>query len=188
MDTENMNTQNAELNIEGGTEQTEQTEKTYTEKELKDILQRETDKRVTQALKTQEQRFEKEKSLYQLDEQQREKAKAQMEIETLKSQLAEMKIQQNKAEIIKVLAGRNLPVVFADFFDIKEDLAESQQIIETFDEAFKAAVADEVKKRLASNNPVAGTSTPQNIKTMSLTERQKLYETNPALYNKLNNK
>jgi len=66
---------------------------------------------------------------------------------------------------------------------------ESQQRIDKLDKLFKAAVADEVKKRLATNKPVVGTSdaalSRDTFHKMSLVERNKLFMSNPELYEKL---
>lgn len=55
-------------------EATTETTKTFTEEEVLALVQREADKRVTQALATQQKKYEKQLSLSKLDGNEREKA------------------------------------------------------------------------------------------------------------------
>ena len=68
-----MEDMNINVNEQQETQQ-EETVKTYTEDEVMALLQRETDKRVTQALATQKKKHDKEMSLSKLDDSAREKA------------------------------------------------------------------------------------------------------------------
>ncbi len=62
--------------------------KTYTQEEVLQLLQKETDKRVSQALKTQQKKYEKQLSLSKLDGSEREKAEKDNRIAELEEQLA----------------------------------------------------------------------------------------------------
>ena len=64
--------------------------KTYTQEEVLKLLQSETDKRVSQALKTQQKKYEKQLSLSKLDGEERAKAEKDNEIAELKEKLAHM--------------------------------------------------------------------------------------------------
>jgi hypothetical protein len=90
---------------------------------------------------------------------------------------------------MKVLDARGLSASFADIIEIGEDIEEAQKRIETLDKLFKAAVADEVKKRLGSNTPKEAQRTEpltvDDFHKMNLTQRSNLYNTNPELYFKL---
>ena len=116
-----------------------------------------------------------------------------MRIQELENQLKEYSILQNKNEVTKTLAGRGLSPQFADILIIGDDLNEAQQNIELLDKLFKAAVTEEVKKRLAlqSSTPRSGNggdnlaAQKADFKKMSLVEQNKLYKENPELYNKL---
>ena len=75
------------VNIQG-TEENQQTEnKTFTQEEVIKLIQSESDKRVSQALVTQQKKFEKEldkqKSLSGLDEEARAKAENEQKVEML---------------------------------------------------------------------------------------------------------
>ena len=179
---------NAELENNEG-QQVEET-KTYTEEEVRQLLQRETDRRVSSALKKQEKDYQKKMSLAQLDERERANAEKDMRIAELTEKLAAFEIEKNRSELKSILASRGLSAQFADLIQITDDMDESQQRIDTLDKLFKAAVADEVKKRLATSSPVVGTGdnnaiTKEKFHSLSLSERNRLYTTNPELYNKL---
>ena len=189
MNENNINENNAELENEG--QQVEE-KKTYTEEEVRDLLQRETDRRVSSALKKQEKDYQKKMSLAQLDERERANAEKDMRIAELQEKLAAFEVEKNKSELKSVLAARGLSAQFADIVQITDDMDESQQRIDTLDKLFKAAVADEVKKRLATSSPVVGTGdnntiTKDKFHSLSLSERNRLFNTNPELYNKLSN-
>lgn len=173
------------------TEQNDDSVKTYTAEEVNALLQKESDRRVTQALAKQKKEYEKKLSLSSLDEQQRKEAEAQMKIEELQSQLAAFQIEKNKSELKSIMAARNLDVRLADIINITDDLEESQQNIETLDKIFKECVRKEVEKRLAGNPPKGnvisdnGEITKEQFKQMPLSKQSALYRSNPELYKKL---
>lgn len=166
------------------------TEKTYTQDEVLDLIQREADKRVSQALKTQQKKYEKELSLSKLDGDEREKAEKDNKIAELEAQLAQFQIERNKSELKSVLSSRGLSAEFADIVTIGDDIEEAQANIDRLDKLFKAAVKAEVEKRLAGNAPkgngtgAAAEMTKAEFFKLSLTEQEKLMNTNPELVNK----
>ena len=83
-----------ETNVEETT--TEET-KTYTAEEVMALLQSESDKRVTAALKKQQQKYEKQLSLSKLDGDERAKAEKDNRIAELEEQLAAFQIERNKS-------------------------------------------------------------------------------------------
>ena len=113
------------------------------------MIQAEADKRVTAALAKQKKAHDREMSLSGLDEQQRVLAERDQTIADLQEQNRTLTIAQNKAELIKTLAGRGLPVEFADVIEVGEDVEKAQQKVNALDAAFKRAVEDAVKTRLA---------------------------------------
>lgn len=171
-----------------GTEET----KTYTAEEVMALLQSESDKRVTAALKKQQAKYEKQLSLSKLDGDERAKAEKDNRIAELEQQLAEFQIERNKSELKSVLSSRGLSAEFADIVAISDDIEASQANIDKLDKLFKAAVKAEVEKRLAGNAPKGngGTQTEitkESAKKMSMAELQALEKTNPELFNKLFN-
>lgn len=178
------------INLETAEQGQEEEKKTYTEEEVMSLLQKESDRRVSSALKKQAKDYEKKLSLSKLDEQERATAEKDMRIQELTEKLAQYEIEKNKSELKSVLSSRGLSAEFADLIQISEDLEESQTRIDTLDRLFKQAVAEEVKRRLATGKPTVGTGSADELshekfKKMSLTERNELYRDNPELYNKL---
>lgn len=187
---ENTNVNVNETNIEtNGSEQV----KTYTQEEVLQLLQSETDKRVNQALKTQQKKYEKQLSLSKLDGNEREKAEKDNRIAELEEQLAQFQIERNRSELKSVLSSRGLSAEFADIISISDDLEVSQANIDKLDKLFKHAVKVEVEQRLAAagstpkgnGKGTAAVITKENMGKMSLAELQQLRQTNPELYNSL---
>lgn len=184
---ETMNTTNVS---EETVENTEEEVKTYTQEEVLKLLQVESDKRVSQALKTQQKKYEKQLSLSKLDGDERAKAEKDNRIAELEEQLAQFQIERNKSELKSVLSSRGLSAEFADIITINDDIEASQANIDRLDKLFKAAVKAEVEKRLASNAPKGNGSssaeiTKETAKKMSLAELNKLANEQPELYDKL---
>ena len=190
-----MNNTGVETTGAEGTPATEQQNenKTYTLEEVQALIQSETDKRVTAALKTQQKKYEKKLSLSNLDGAEREKAEKDAEIADLKEQLAQFNIERNKSELKSVLSSRGLSAEFADLIAVTDDIEESQSKIDALDKLFKAAVKAEVEKRLAATGgspkgngaSISGEVTKEQFKTMTLAQQAQIARENPELYKKL---
>lgn len=170
----------------------EQTAKTYTEEEVLKLIQSESDKRVTEALRTQAKKHEKELSLSKLDDNEREKAEKENRIAELEEKLAQYEIEKNRSELKSVLSARGLSAEFADIIVINDDLTQSQANIDKLDKLFKAAVTAEIEKRLAGNAPKGNSGatvelTKETAKKMSLAEMNELAEKDPDKFKKLFN-
>ena len=180
--------------VETGAEGTPAEEvKTYTQEEVLALLQSETDKRVTAALKTQQKKYEKQLSLSKLDGDERAKAEKDNRIAELEEQLAQFHIERNRSELKSVLSSRGLSAEFADIIAINDDIEASQANIDKLDKLFKAAVRAEVEKRLAGSAPRGNGGgspaevTKESAKKMSMAELDRLSRDNPELFNKLFN-
>lgn len=187
---EDMNNNNNNENGAENNQQQENTPKTYTEEEVLTLIQSEADKRVSQALKTQQKRYEKQLSLSKLDGDEREKAEKDNKIAELEEKLAQFQVEKNRSELKSVLSSRGLSAEFADIISISDDIEAAQANIDTLDKLFKAAVKAEVEKRLAGNPPKGNSGadpkiTKESAKKLTLAEMQKLMDTNPELYNEL---
>lgn len=174
------------------TETTETTEaKTYTQDEVLKLIQSESDKRVTQALASQQKKYEKQLSLSKLDGDEREKAEKDNRIAELEEMLAQFQIEKNKSELKTVLGSRGLSAEFADIISISDDIEASQANIDKLDKLFKEAVKAEVEKRLAGNAPrgngmsTGGEITKEQFQKLPLSQQSALYRENPELYKKL---
>lgn len=187
---EDINNNNNNENGAENNQQQENTPKTYTEEEVLALIQSEADKRVNQALKTQQKRYEKQLSLSKLDGDEREKAEKDNKIAELEEKLAQFQVEKNRSELKSVLSSRGLSAEFADIISISDDIEAAQANIDTLDRLFKAAVKAEVEKRLAGNPPRGNSGadpkiTKESAKKLTLAEMQKLMDTNPELYNEL---
>ena len=186
---ENMNNENLEL--ENQENENNEENKTYTQEEVLALLQSETDKRVSQALKKQEKKYQKQLSLAQLDGDERAKAEKDNRIAELEELVAQMNIEKNKSELKSVLSSRGLSAEFADLINITDDIKESQEKIDALDKLFKAAVKAEVEKRLAANggaprsSSTSGEITKETFMKMSLSQQSQLYRDNPEMYKRL---
>lgn len=188
---EELNTSiNTETEVDTTAEET--TSKTYTQDEVLKLLQAESDKRVSAALKKQQAKYEKQLSLSKLDGDERAKAEKDNRIAELEEQLAAFQIERNKSELKSVLSSRGLSAEFADIITISDDLEEAQANIDRLDKLFKAAVKAEVEKRLAAtggnvkgNSSATTEITKEAAKKMSMAELNHLKETQPELFNKL---
>lgn len=170
-------------------------EKTYTEAEVQALLQQETDRRVSSALKKQKKEFESKQAeaekLRDMDESQRKEYEYNQRLLQLEQKEKEFALAQNKLEATKVLANRELPIEFVDYV-VAEDAETMMENINAFDMAFKAAVQDAVAKKIGSKSPKVGSvkqtgMTSEEFRKMSFTERTNLYKTNPELYERLKN-
>ena len=182
------NTNNNVVEQEG---QETQEQKTQTQEEVLALLQSESDRRVAQALKSQQKKFEKQLSLSKLDGTEREKAEKDNRIAELEEQLAQFTIERNKSELKSVLSSRGLSAEFADIITITDDIEASQANIEKLDKLFKAAVRAEVERRLANNAPKGNGNganveiTKDSAKKMTMAELNELAANNPELFSKL---
>lgn len=186
--------ENTNLNNGQGVEEQQTENKTFTQDEVVKLIQSEADKRVSQALATQQKKFEKElvkqKSLIGLDEQARAKAESEQKIADLEEQLQQYKLANTKAEISKVLSNRGLDANLVDFIVTTDDTDECLGKIETLDRIFKAMVKKEIDTRLKSNSPknsvgLEGNITKEQFRNMSLSEQAALAANNRTLYDEL---
>lgn len=185
-----------DMTLDTGIETVEETttndEKTYTQAQVMELLQKEADRRVSAALKKQQKEFDKKMSLSRLDDNEREKAEKDNTIAELREQLAAYEIEKNRSELKSVLSSRGLSAEFADIISINDDIEASQANIDKLDKLFKAAVKAEVEKRLAGNTPKGNGSTAAEItketaRKMSIAELERLEREQPELFNKIFN-
>ncbi len=186
METENNNV------IENQQETKQESVKTYTEEEVLKLVQSESDKRVTEALKTLQKKHDKEMSLSKLDGSEREKAEKDNRIAELEEKLAAFEIEKNRSELKSVLASRGLSAEFADIIVINDDIEASQANIDKLDKLFKAAVTAEIEKRLAGNAPkgnggATAEITKETAKRMSLADMNELAQRDPDKFKTLFN-
>lgn len=181
-----------EVVVEQQTEQQEE-QQTFTREEVMELLQKESDKRVSQALKKVEKKYEKKLSLSRLDGEEREKAEKDSRIAELEEQLASFQIERNKSELKSVLSSRGLSAEFADIIVIGDDIEAAQENISRLDKLFKQAVKAEVERRLAGATVPKGNGSgikteglkKEDIKNIPLSQIQKMKNENPEEYKRL---
>ena len=191
----NLNNQNTGVDTTTDTSTTGTETKTYTQEEVNMLLQRESDRRVSEALKKAEKKnAEKVKEAQKLA-QMNENEKFQYELEQREKAIAEkekaLALAENKNTASQILADKGLSLSLVDFV-IAEDAETMNSNIRLLEKAFKDSVKREVEKRLGSsapkkNLPPDETITKEQAKKMSIIERQNLLTNNPALYNQLFN-
>ena len=168
-------------------------EKTYTESEVQALLQSESDRRVSSALKKQQKEFETKmaeaEKLKAMDENQRKEYEYTQKLQELEQREREFTVAQNKLEATKVLANRELPIEFVDYI-VAEDADTMMENINTFERAFKAAVADAVAKKIASPAPKGGSvkqtgMTKEEFRKLSVAQQSELFRTNPEIYRQM---
>jgi hypothetical protein len=179
-----------------GSEDTEtdtDTSKTYTEAEVLDLVQKATDKRVTEALKKQEhklnQKLAESDKLRGMDEEQRKAYEFEQKLAEFEVEKKEFTRAQNLLEANKILANRGLPINFSNYI-VADDAETMMENITTFETLFKAAVNDAVSIKIASPTPKSGATgqvglTRESFIKMSALEQGELYKTNPELYKTL---
>lgn len=172
-------------------EDMEQDNTVLTKEDIQKMMESYADKRVAQALKTQQRKFEQKLSLSKLDGDEREKAEKDQKIKDLEEQLAQFQIEKNRSELKSVLSSRGLSAEFADIIAIGDDIEAAQANIDKLDKLFKAAVKSEVEKRIGGDVPNGNGGgnkppmTKEEFLKLPMAEMQRLLDSNPTYYNNL---
>lgn len=154
--------------------------KTFTEEEVQARIQSESDKRVTEALKTARAKWEKEESeakkeaerLQSLSQKEREeelKAKQLKELEETKAELERVYLER---DTIDRLTEENVPVQFKDFL-MGVDAQSTNENIKAFKEVYEAEVQRGVEERLKGKTPSAAGQKPKMDAWSLLSEKYK---------------
>lgn len=163
--------------------------RTYSQEEVNELLQKEGDRRVTEALKKQEKKLSEQNKLAMMNEQE----KFQYQLEQREKAIAEKEEQLAMAEMRQatsaILAEKGLPVSLTDIITSK-DAEATKTAIQSLEKAFKEAVKSEVEKRIGSAAPKVSETAQNGIDSktfskMSLSERAKLAQDSPEIYNNL---
>lgn len=189
----NENTTNVtETQVEGQVEETT-TPKTFTEEEVQELLQRETDRRVTAALKKQERKnadaVREAQKLAKMNDEDRREYEYQQRVAALEAKEKEFALLENKNEASKILAEKGLSLALVDFI-VAEDADTMAQNIKTLETAFKASVKAEVEKRMGGATPKKAiptnkTITQEEFASMSYGDMLALKQQDPELYRRL---
>lgn len=190
--------ENLEATSTEATENIEATEapKTFTEEEVAQLLQRETDKRVSQAMKKAErkttERIKEAEKLAKMNEEQRFQYELEQREKAIAEKERELSLAENKATASAILADRGISTKLIDMV-VAEDADKMMDCINVLETAFKESVKAEVEKRLASstpkkNLPLNQTITKDSFRKMPLSQQAQLAHENPELYKQLTNR
>ena len=188
-DTPEGNTETAPATDENAGKETG-SDKLYSIDEITKLIQSESDKRVTQALAKQKREYDKKLSLSNLSENERALAEKDNEIADLKNQLTELAQFRARQSVMNELTARSLNPVLADVIAMSDDETEMKTRIDTFEKAFRQAVEDAVKTRLAGGTaPQKGSSstgmTREMFRKLPLSKQQEMYTKDPETYKKM---
>lgn len=153
--------------------------KTYTQEEVDALLQREGDKRVTEALRKAErknaERVKEAQKLAQMNESEKYQYELEQREKAIEEKEKALALAENKNEASKILADKGLSLSLVDFV-VAEDAETMNDRIKVLDKAFKESVKREVEKRLGSsapkkNLPPDETITKEQAKKMTIIQR-----------------
>ena len=175
------------------TVETENQAKTYTQEEVDVMLQKEGDKRVSEAMKKAERknqaRIQEATKLAKMDEEQRYQYELEQREKAIAEKESQLALAENKATATTVLSNRGLAPELVDLV-VAEDAETMNNNINLLDKAFKASVKAEVEHRLASNTPkknlpLSEAITKEQFRKMPLSQQANLKLNNPELYAQL---
>lgn len=163
--------------------------KTFTKAEVDSMLQREADKRVSEALKKQElktsAKIKEAEKLAQMNESQKYEYELDRREQAIASKERELSLSENKNEASKILSEKGISLSLVNFV-VAEDAETMNQNINLLEKAFKQSVKAEVEKRLSTNTPKRNLAadegmTKEAFKKLSLKEQQDAIESNPEM-------
>lgn len=144
--------------------------------ELQMMLQKEGDRRVSEALKKADRKkdeaVKEAQRLAQMSEQEKFKYEIEQRETALQEREEKLALAENQIEATKILASKGLPISLVDLV-IATDAEAMANRIKGLETAFTEAVKTEVESRLKSSRPIAGTSkTKIDYSKMSLADIQ----------------
>ena len=166
--------------------------KTYTQEEL----QAESDRRVNQARSKWEKETSKKlteaEKLGKMSQEDQLKYQLEQKEAQLVAKEREFTLRDNKIAAMKALSEKEIPADLVDFV-VNEDAETMFENINKLDKYIKAAVANQIKARLASPTPKVGSGinneyTKETFTKLSLAQQQQLATNNPELYKELTSK
>lgn len=167
--------------------------KSYTQEEVDALLQKEGDRRVTEALKKADKKkqaaVQEAAKLAKMDEAQRYEYELEQREKAIRDKEAQLALAENKATAAGILSNRGINPDLVGLV-VAEDADTMNENINLLERAFKASVKTEVEKRLASttpkkNLPLDKSLTREDFRKMPLTSRARLKEQHPDLYQSL---
>jgi chromatin remodeling complex protein RSC6 len=167
--------------------------KTYTEAEVMELLQKETDRRVTDALKKQERKtnakIAEAQKLASMNESEKYEYQLKQREDAIAAKEKELAMLENKNEASKILSEKGISLSLVDFV-VAEDAETMKSNIDLLDRAFKASVKAEVEKRLGGAAPKKNAAidkqlTKADFAKLSYADMITLKQTDPTLFAEL---
>jgi hypothetical protein len=173
----------------GAEQDSEPTPKTYTEAEVKELLQKEGDRRVTEAQK----KFERKQAdrereaakLSRMDDIERERYENEKRAAELDEREAKLRRDENRAAASNILAKDQIDLAGVDLVVDGDAEVMNERI-----KLLRKVVATAKAQMLAGNSPKKAPEQTEGItkemfNKMTLAEQQHLFDTDRELYNKL---
>lgn len=192
METNNITTET--INNEGQSiNETVEETKTYTQAEVDKMLQSETDRRVTEALKKQARKnqdaIKEAEKLAKMNSEEKYAYELEQREQAIIAKERELALAENKNVASKILADKGISLDLVEFV-IAEDAETMKTNIDTLERAFKKSVKSEVEKRLGTTTPKKNLTssdelTKERFMKLSLREQQDILNTNPDLMKSL---
>lgn len=182
-------------NVEGQGQETvtQEENKTYTEAEVMELLQKETDRRVTEAIKKQERKtnakIAEAQKLASMNEAEKYEYQLKQREDAIAAKERELAMLENKNEASKILNEKGISLALVDFV-VAEDAETMKANIDLLDRAFKASVKAEVEKRLGSAAPKKNPAidkqlTKADFAKLSYADMMALKQNDPTLFAEL---
>ena len=172
---------------------TQEENKTYTEAEVMELIQKEADRRVTDALKKQERKtnakIAEAQKLASMNEAEKYEYQLKQREEAIVAKEKELAMLENKNEASKILSEKGISLALVDFV-VAEDAETMKSNIDLLDRAFKASVKAEVEKRLGSAAPKKNPAidkqlTKADFAKLSYSDMMELKMNDPTLFAEL---
>ena len=169
--------------------------RTYSQEEVDELLQKEGDRRVSEAQKKWSRKTEAKVAEAQKLATMNEEQKYQYELESREKAIAEkeaaLALAENKATASTVLADKGISAKLVDLV-VAEDADTMMSNITLLEKAFKESVKAEVERRLATSTPKKNLPTDtaitrESFSKMSIAQQTEIYQNNPELWKTLTN-
>lgn len=167
--------------------------KTYTQDEVDALLQKEADRRVSEALKKAKKKeteaVKEAERLASMSADERHRHELEQRERAIEEKERQLALAENKAEAGKILSEKGLSLRLVDFV-VAEDADTMMANITMLEKEFKASVKAEVEKRMGGSAPKrdlppSETITRESFRKMSLAQQAELAANNLELYKQL---
>jgi len=182
-------------NIEGSEDLKAVSDKTFTEKEVQALLQRESDKRVTEAQKKWKEQLDSLKAeieMAKLSEEDRAKELMKKKEQELIEKEREIRKREMDFETMRLLAQEKLPAELIEVFEGVDDLEKREKAIRRFveikQESVNTAIRDKERGSFLPNSHAGKALTREQLKAMTPKQINDIFNSNPELLPGLNKK